>query len=215
MDITSTVAASVRSLCRNPRFSIAAVLILGFGIGITTMVFTVVNAVLLRQLPFKDPQNLVWIWVTLTDRDRAFFSIPNFVDVREQTRTLSDIAVFSNLGANVTGSGQPERLSGVVVTPNVFELLGVEAVVGRALARGDDRPGMEKSIVLHYGVWRSRFGGDPDIAGKSVRLNGEPYTILGVLPQHFVFPGAPTAEFAVPLILETDNRRSERGTRFL
>jgi putative ABC transport system permease protein len=215
MEIISTIGYSARSLCRNPRFSVAALLILGFGIGITTIVFTIVNAVLLRQLPFRNPQDLVWVWVTLTDRDRAFFSIPNFLDVRQQSKSLSDIAVFSNLGANITGSGEAERLSGVIATPNVFELLGVQAVVGRTLTSSDDRPGREKTIVLRHSVWQSRFGGDLSVAGKTVHLNGDPYTIIGVLPQQFVFPGAPDAEFVVPLVLETDKRRSERGTRFL
>src|SRR5262245_61035637 len=104
---------AVRNLRRHARFTLAATLILAFGIGITTLVFTIVNSVLLRQLPFKNSEELVWIWVTLTDRDRAFFSIPNFLDVRSQSKSLKGLAVMTNFGANLTGSGEAERLSGV------------------------------------------------------------------------------------------------------
>src|SRR5262249_35844714 len=213
--VVTTLAHAARNLTRHSRFTAAAVLVLGFGIGITTLVFTIVNAVLLRQLPFKKPEELVWIWVTLTDRDRAFFSIPNFLDVRSQSKSLKDIAVLTNFGANVTGAGEAERLGGVMTTANIFELLGVEAAIGRTLVPGDGEPGAEPSIVLKYDVWQNRFGGDRSVVGRTLELNGNRYTIVGVLPAQFTVPGAPDAEFAIPLVLETDPRRTDRGTRFL
>jgi len=213
-DLIRDVRYSIRGLLKNPGFTCAAVLTLGLGIGGNTAVFTMVNSVLLRQLPFKNAERLVWIWSTRTDRDKAFFSILNFIDTRQRTRTLEDIAAFANWGVNVTGEGDAERLAGVRISANAFQMLGVDAALGRMLLPSDGTPAAPQVVVLSNGLWRRRFGGDPHILGHSLLLNGIPYTIVGVLPAQFVLPNA-EVEIASPLIFETDSQRPNRGSNFL
>jgi predicted permease len=203
-----------RLLRKNPGFTLVCVLALALGIGANTAIFTMVNGILLRQLDFRNPKELVWIWSTRTDRDKAFFSIPDLVDYQEQNRSLREMAAFGNWGVNLAEGSNPERLTGVRVTPNAFRLLGVEAALGRCLQPDDGKPGGPKTVVLSYALWQKRFAGDRDIVGKSVMLNGESYTVVGALPATFVFPGA-EMEIATPLILTTDPKRSDRGTNFL
>ena len=205
---------SFRILRKNPGFTLVAVLALAVGIGANTAIFSMVNAILLRQLDFKDPEGLVWIWSTRTDRDKAFFSIPDFVDYQAQTQSLEQMVAFANWGANFTGTGNPERLTGVRVTANVFRMLDVNAPVGRCILPEDGAPGSSRTVVLSNGFWQRRFGGDRGIIGRNITLNGDSYTVLGVLPPNFLFPGA-EIDIAVPLVPETDPRRSDRGNNFL
>ena len=138
---------SLRLIRKNPAFTFVSVLALALGIGANTAIFSMVNAILLRNLQFKNPQELVWIWSTRTDRDKAFFSIPNFIDYREQTKSLQEIVAFANLGANLTDGSNPERLTGVRVTANAFQMLGVDAAAGRCLLPEDGTPGRERTVV--------------------------------------------------------------------
>jgi len=205
---------SFRFLGRNFGFTVVAVLALVVGIGANTAMFSLVNAILLRTLDFKDPERLVWIWSTRTDRDKAFFSVPDFLDYREQTQTIEQIVAFGNWGANLTKGDNPQRLAGVRVTANAFEMLGVKAAIGRCLLPEDGQPGRQRTVLLSYGLWQRQFGGDPGIVGRTITLNGDSYTVVGALPAVFIFPGA-EIDMAVPLVLETDARRSDRGANFL
>ena len=205
---------SWRVLVKTRRFTIAAVVALALGIGANTAIFSLVNAVLLRPLPFRDAERLVWIWSTRTDRDKAFFSIPDYLDYRERNRTVEELAAFANWGANLTGAGEPERVQGVRVTANAFRVLDVAAAAGRTLGPEDGKTDAARVVVISYGLWQRRFGGDRALVGKSIRLNGAEYTVVGVLPLAFVFPNA-DAEMAVPLVPETDPRRTERESNFL
>lgn len=205
---------SLRLLRKNPGFTLVCVLALAIGIGANTAIFTMVNGILLRQLNFRNPKALVWIWSTRTDRDKAFFSIPDFLDYQEQNRSLEEMAAFGNWGVNLAEGANPERLTGVRVTPNAFRLLGVEAAAGRCLEPDDGKPGSERTVVLSYAFWQKRFAGDANIAGKNIGLNGESSTIVGALPASFVFPGA-EMDIATPLMMATDPKRSDRGTNFL
>jgi putative ABC transport system permease protein len=205
---------SLRLLLKRPGLSLVAVLTLALGIGANTAIFSVVNAVLLRPLPFKSPEQLVWVWSTRTDRDKAFFSIPNFVDTRDQAVTLDQMAAYANWGANLTEGGEAERLQGVRLTPNALQMLGVEAAVGRTLVPEDGATAIQRVVVLGYGLWQRRFGADRSLLGRTLTLNGEAYTVVGILPQSFTLPGA-EVEMASPLVLETDARRTERGSNFL
>jgi predicted permease len=204
----------IRLLVKSRSFAVMAILTLALGIAANCSIFSVVNAVLLRQLPFKDPDRLIWIWATRVDRDKAFFSIPNFIDYRDQNRSLDQIAAFTNWGANLTGGEESERLTGVRITPNAFQMLGVDATVGRALLPEDASPGSQRVVVISHGLWQRRFGADRDLIGTKIILNGDSYTLIGVLPADFIFPGA-EAEIAVPLAIEIDPRREERGSNFL
>jgi predicted permease len=203
-----------RVLLKNPGFTLVAILTLGLGIGFNTAIFSIVNAVLLRQLPFRNPEQLVWIWATRIDRDKAFFSIPNFKDFRDQNQTLEQMAAYANWGANLTDGGEPERLQGARVTANAFEMLGMGAAVGRTLLIDDEKAEGQRSLVMTYGLWQRRFGADRSVVGRKLTLNGDAYTVVGVLPQSFMLPGT-EAEIFIPLALDSDPRRTERGSNFL
>src|SRR5215475_6265987 len=124
---------AIRTLSRRPLFTTMAIITLALGIGANTSIFSLVNALLMRQLPFKHAERLVWVWSTRTDRDKAFFSIPDFVDYQSRTKTLDQMAAFANWGASLTGTGDAERLQGVRITVNAFQMLGVDALIGRTL----------------------------------------------------------------------------------
>jgi predicted permease len=205
---------SIRQLRKNPGFSFSCIVALALGIGANTAIFSMVNAVLLRPLTFRNPQELVWIWSTRTDRDKAFFSIPDFVDYREQNTSLREMAAFANWGANLAEGTSPERLTGIRVTPNAFAMLGTQPAIGRCLQADDAKPGSQRTVVLSYRLWQKRFAGAPGIVGKDIRLNGDSYSVVGVLPEAFVIPNA-EIDIATPLVPETDPRRTDRGANFL
>jgi putative ABC transport system permease protein len=203
-----------RALARNRGFSLACILTLALGIGANTAIFSWVNAVLLRPLPFKDPDRLVWLWSRAWDRERGVFSIPDFLDYQAETKSLDSMTVFTNWGANLTDQAEPERLQGLRMLGNAFQVLGVNATVGRALMPSDDNPNSVPVVVLSNGLWRRRFGGDPQLIGRTLSLNGEAYTVVGVLPPDFVFPVA-EAELAIPLALDRDPKKADRSEHFL
>jgi putative ABC transport system permease protein len=196
-----------------PAFSVLAVTILAIGIGATTLMFTLVQAVLLRDLPFQDPGRLVWMYNLRTERDRAPLSVPDVDDYRRESSSLAGLAVFTNWTANLTGTGSPERLEGTRVSGKFFQLLGVHPAVGRALMPEDEARDARVAVLTH-GLWVRRFGGEPSIVGRGVSLNGATYTVVGVLPDRFLFPFR-DAEIAVPLDLRADPRRNDRGANFL
>jgi putative ABC transport system permease protein len=212
-EILLDVRNACRMLKRAPWFSCLAIVILGTGIGAATLMFTLVHGVLLRSLPFNDPERVVWMYNLRTERDRAPLSIPDVEDYRRESSTLAGLAVFTNWTVNLTGVGPSERLEGTRVSGNFFELLGLRPLLGRPL-QADDEQRQNRVIVLTHGLWVRRFGADPDIVGRGVSLNGATYTIVGVLPAGFMFPFR-EAELAVPLSLGTDPRRGDRGANFL
>jgi len=209
------VRYAARRLARTPGFTAVALATLALGIGANTAIFSVVHGVLLRALPFKDPGRLYVIWSRHTATERYPFQLPEFCDYRDQNRTLESLAGFTNWNANVTTDGPAERLSGLRVSGNLFETLGARAALGRTLVPGDDTPGQEKVVVVSYGLWQRRFGGDPGLVGRSLTLNGEPFTVVGVLDREFLFP-VRTAELAIPLAPERDPwRQNRKSTNFM
>lgn len=203
-----------RRVQNRPTFAAAVVLTTALAIAANTALFTVVHSVILRQLPFESADELLWIWNRRVDRDKAFFSVADFMDYREQTRTLAGMSAWANWGANLSSSGDPERLQGLRLTANAFDLLGTRALLGRTLEHADGKPGAGKVVVLAYGLWQRQFGGDHAVIGRPIVLNEETHIVVGVLSPHFLFPGS-DAELAVPLVLETDPRRRERDSNFL
>jgi putative ABC transport system permease protein len=203
------VRYGVRVLWKNPGFTTVAVVTLSLGIGANTAIFTLVNAVLLRQLPFKTADRLVWIWSVRQESDSRPFTLPEFIDYRDQNQTFEGLAAFSAWNANLTDAGDAERIQGARVSANLFQLLGVEAQTGRTLLPEDDRPGNQHVVVLSYGLWQRRFGADMGVTGKTLTLNGEAYTVVGVLPQKFFFP-IRDAELGIPLAPEADPLRNVR-----
>ena len=137
-------------MLKQPVFTGVAVLVLALGIGGNTAIFSLVNAILLRQLPFRHPEQLVWVSARRPDPGRYPFTLPDFIDYRDQNQSLAGIAAFANWSANLTDRGDPERLQGLRISANAFQVLGVEAVVGRALLPADDTPGQQRVVVLSH-----------------------------------------------------------------
>ena len=205
---------AVRQLRKSPGFTLVAILTLALGIGLNTAIFSVVNAVLLKPPLYKNPEELVWIWATRKNVPRAFYSIPNFNDTRAQSRNISDWIAFSTWGANLRGPSETERLQGIKISSGALQDLGVIAAAGRILMADDEKSDSARVVMLSYGVWQRRFGGDPRIIGSTQILNGDTYTVIGVLPRGTIIPNA-EVDVIAPLNLETDERRTERGTNFL
>jgi putative ABC transport system permease protein len=209
------VRYAVRRLVKTPGFTLVALITLALGIGANTAIFSVVHGVLLRPLPFKDPDRLYWLWTRHTSTDRYPFQLPEFCDYRDQNKTLESVAGFANWNPNLTGDGPAERLTGLRVSGGLFETLGTHAAVGRTLAPADDTPGQEKVAVLTHGLWQRRFGGDPAVVGRALTLNGEPFTVVGVMERDFFFP-LRLAEIAIPLAPDRDPwRQNRKSTNFL
>ncbi len=204
---------TLRMLAKSPGFAAVAVLTLALGIGANTAIFSLVSGTLLRPLPFRDPAKLMWVWCTRVDREKAFASIPNFYNYRDQNTVLDGLAAFGFWNPNLTGEGKPERLQGIRISANAFELLGVRALKGRTLLSEDDNPANGKVVLLSFGLWQ-RLGGGDALIGKKLNLDDESYTVVGVLPREFLFP-ITSAQLAIPLKPAGDPRRLDRGDRFL
>lgn len=205
---------ALRRLRRSPAFALVAIVTVALGIGSATAIYSVASAVVFRPLPFPDEERLVWIWSTRPDRDRAFFSIPNFLDLRRDATTTADLAAITPATVNVTGLGEPEQVPGWRVTPNLFSVLGVEAHLGRLPSPSDNVASAGPAAVLGHGYWQRRFGGDPAIVGRTITLSGAPHVVTGVLPRSFIIPTWDN-DIVVAQALEAHPRRGERGTAFL
>jgi putative ABC transport system permease protein len=205
----------LRMLAKNPAFTAVVVLALGIGIGATTAIFSVVNAVLIRALPYGDPERIVMVWMDnpKLNLDQDFHSYPNYADYRDQNQTFEEVAAFNDRSFNLTGAGEPERLIGAWSTANLFRVLGTDPALGRAYTVEEEEPGKDLVVVLSHGLWQRRFGGDPDIIGQQVSLNGANRTVIGVMPAHFAFPRKET-EVWVPLAIN-QNIRNARGAFYL
>jgi putative ABC transport system permease protein len=177
-----------RTLRKNPGFTAVAVLTLGLGIGANTAIFSVINAVLLRPPPFKDPERLAFVSEKSKDMDNMSVAYPNFLDWQREQESFSSLAAFRVEEWNITGDGRPERITGLQVSSSFFATLGIQPVRGRVFTADEDKVGGERVVVLSEGIWLRRFGGDPAVLNRTVTLNGEPYTIVGILPAAFQFP---------------------------
>ncbi|HKG92900.1 MAG TPA: ABC transporter permease [Gemmatimonadaceae bacterium] len=184
------VRHAARLLRRNPALTLIAGVALTLGIGLTTTIFSFVYGVILRGLPFEEPQEIMHLARTHPARGvrKMDVSIHDFRDWRAQQRAFGDLAAFYTTTVNVSGTEKPERFSGGFMTANAFDVLRVRPHLGRTFREGEDRPGAEPVIVLGYSVWRDRYGADPGIVGRTIRANGEPVTVIGVMPEKFAFP---------------------------
>jgi len=180
---------AIRLLGRNPVFTIATTLTLALAIGGTTAMFTVVDAALLRPLPFAEPDDLVWGWGQFPQGDSASISPADFVDYRARARAVRVAAMTSfSRGFALSGTGEPERVPGRLVSAGLFETLGVLPAMGRSFARADEDVENAEVAVLSDGLWRRRFGADPSILGRRVLVDARPVTVVGVMPRGFAFP---------------------------
>jgi putative ABC transport system permease protein len=179
----------VRAFLKKPGFTLIAIIIMALGIGANTAIFSLVRAVLLRPLPFRDPDRLAMVW-----EDATFIGFPkntpapgNYAEWKARNEVFEDMAALEDHNYNLTGDGEPEKVYGHGVTGDFFSLLGVEAVLGRTLGPEDDHPESAKVAVISYPLWQSRYGGDPKITGREILLNDEKHTIVGVMPRGFQF----------------------------
>ncbi len=180
---------TIRMLLRSPGFALTAIAVLALGIGANTAIFSVVNAVLLKPLPYPDPDRIVMLMNSSPQGSFPVASVPKYNIWREQTAALEDVAAYDvgGPGVNITGGDRPEQVKGIHVSYEFFHLFGAPAAVGRTFSAAEDRPGGGRVVVLSNGLWQRRFGGDAGAIGKSMSLGGEPYTIIGVLGAGFSF----------------------------
>ena len=205
---------SLRTLLKTPTFTVAAVLSLAIGIGATAAVFSIANALLLRPLPYQDPDRLVILWnrspgLGITE---DWFSTAQYFDIKTGHRGLEQVAIAIGGNYNLTGKGEPERVGTIRVSSNLLPMLGMHAEIGRLFVADEDQPGRNPTALLSYGTWTRRYGSDPGIVGKTITLNGMPYEVVGVMPRSFALPrevmptldGAEQAEVLLPLPLPAD-----------
>ncbi|HEY1909626.1 MAG TPA: ABC transporter permease [Vicinamibacterales bacterium] len=189
MNLLQDLRFAVRLLIKDRGFTFVAVLALALGIGVNATVFTFVNAVLIRGLPFDEPDRILSIGIRDgRDRDRGL-SYPDFQDWRDSTHTLSSLAVFNGATMNVSDEGQtPERYGGPYISANGFGLIGQRPLLGRDFLPEDDAPGAAAVVMLGHGIWSNRYGADPAVIGRTIKINGTPATVIGVMPEGFKFP---------------------------
>jgi predicted permease len=196
---------ALRALRASPGFTLIALATLAFGIGANTAVFSVVRGVLLAPLPFATPDRIVRVWNSSKTLgiEHGVFSEPDFLDIRSESRLAETVGAYffaDNLsGVDLTDRGTPERLSAALVTPGFFETLRPQPRIGRTFSADEHTPGRNHVAVLGYGLWKRRFAGDPRIVGQSITLNGDPFVVIGVMPQEFTYPAAQALDVWIPL----------------
>ena len=212
---------SVRMLLKRPSLTAVAIIAIALGIGANTAIFSVVNTVLLQPLPYDEPQQLLTLGSEQRDQaldGRGSFSVPDFLDVQRSSKTLEYVATHQGTGTMLTEGGEPERLLGAAVNADYFPLLRVKPVLGRVFTRDEDKPGAPSVIVISYGLWQRRYGGDPNIIGREVNIGGKT-TVIGVLPAGFEYPiRDEQQDFWEPIFSAawmTKQRREERADRTL
>jgi predicted permease len=212
-ELHQDIRFSLRQLRRNPGFTIVALVTLALGIGANTAIFSVVRGVLLRELPYADPDRLVRVF-SHVERGRASVSAVDFTDWRQQSTTFSSLAASEESTVNLTGSGTAERYTQARVSANMFQLLGVRVSLGRSFLQGEDTPTAPRIVILSDGLWRGRFGGDPAIIGKSITLDGYPTEVVGVAPPDMRYP-SPVDLWMTTRFTARDLSQSARGARWL
>jgi MacB-like periplasmic core domain len=186
---------TVRSLSRAPGFAATAIVVTALGVGATTATFSILDSAWLRPLPFPEPERLVRVWQDQTFRGYPQLEVspPNFRDFQRMSRSFEAMGASHSETANLVGQGEPRRLEGEAVTYELFPLLGVAPAFGRGFSAADDAAGAPGTVLLSNALWKSQFGGDPSVLGRSVSLNDEPFTIIGVMPPGFAYPRRDTA----------------------
>ncbi|HYO78070.1 MAG TPA: ABC transporter permease [Thermoanaerobaculia bacterium] len=192
---------AVRNLRKARGFAAVAILTLAIALGANTAIYSIFSAILLRPLPFPDAGELVAVRGSSAQHSELVFSLPSYDDVRKQARSFEHVAGYRSLSAFLFGGSEPELLSGGTVTANLFPLLGVKPLLGRTFTERDDAPGQSSLIAISYELWQRRFGGDPTVVGRSIRIGPGSSTVIGVMPRGFKFPVESTnrVDFWIPL----------------
>jgi putative ABC transport system permease protein len=208
----------LRMLLKNPGFTLAVALTLALGIGANTAIFSVVDAVLLRPLPYPGAERLVFFWSTMRSQGIQFASssLPDYRDWRDRNRTLDGLAGFSYTDFNLsTAGGEPERVQGATITHNLFQVLKVSPALGRLFAPEEDQFGRHRVVLLSHRLWQRRFGGDRTVVGGEIKLGGESYTVAGVMPSGLpFFDNTPQVDLWTPISFMPDDGRGARSTRY-
>jgi predicted permease len=213
--IFTDIRFGFRSLLKRPGATAIALVTLALGIGVNTAIFSAVDSILLRPLPLRDPERLVSVWEQTPalgiHQNQA--APANFFDLRNQNSVFEALGAYGPLDINLTGAGEPERLDGQLVSANVFTILGVAPALGRTFLPNEDQVGQEHVVVLSDALWQRRFNRDPSVINRNLTLNGESFTVVGVMPRGFFFPARET-EAWIPWAMEPD-QASGRGDHYL
>jgi putative ABC transport system permease protein len=206
---------AVRMLRKKPSFTVIVVLALAIGIGANTAIFSVVNAILLRPLPYKNADRISMIWMDNPKLgvSQDWHSYPNYIDYKEQNQSYEDMAAFNDRSFNLTGTGDPVRVVGVWATASLFSVLGVEPALGHTFTEAEEEPGKDLVVVLSNGLWQRRFGGDPGIVGQPINMNGVNRTVLGVMPASFTFPEKNT-ELWIPIAISPQRKQARNAISY-
>src|SRR3954462_6875471 len=213
MGLWEDIRFAARLLLKDKWFTLVAALALALGIGVNATVFTFVNAVLIRGLPIKDPDHAMAVVSFDRVRSRPLgMSYLDYRDVRESTRAFSSLAAYNFTTANVSEEGQaPERFSGITITANGFQILGTAPILGRDFVPDDDRTGAQPVALIGHGLWQNRYGSNPGVIGKPVRINDVPTVIIGVMPEGFKFPQQ--TDLWLPLMTTPNIETQKRNQR--
>ncbi|MCI0612872.1 ABC transporter permease [bacterium] len=198
---------AIRMMFKNPGFTLVALITLALGIGANTAIFSLVNGLLLRPLPYGNPDRIVMVWQDYTHRngrEREWTSPDTFFDWRDQNHSFEAISVIDGWLPTIL-AGEPEQIPGATVTYNIFSVLGVSPAIGRTFVAGEDKPNGRKVVILSDGLWKRRFGGDRNVTGKDILINGEKYSVIGVMPPRFEFPMEQTAQIWTPMQVDSTN----------
>jgi len=211
--VLQDIRYAVRKLSRTPGFTTIAAFTLALAIGATTAIFSVIDGVLLKPLPFRDPERVVRV-TNLRDGNRMVSSVPDFLDIRAQSKSYASLAALDAQAMNLTGGSEPERIGAARVGATFWSLLGVTPQVGRGFAPNEDSQSAARTVVLSDGLWKRRFGGDRRIVGKTIALDGNSFTVIGVAPPGFSFPDRP--DVWIPLVFAQDDLNPDgRGAHWM
>src|SRR5690349_21934096 len=215
-----------RMLAKKPGFALVAILTLSLGIGANTAIFSVVNAVLLRPLPFPHPEQLLTLWESNVQKgyEQNPPAAGNYADWRDQNRVFAGMAIYGARKFTLAQEDQPERIAGAAVSASLFDVLGVGAVQGRVFLPEEEQAGREQVALISHRLWQRRFAADPNLVGKIITVDSKTYTVVGVMPEGFQFPGGtgsflsfappPASDLWVPLTLSA-NDLSQRSSHYL
>src|SRR5271154_3740893 len=209
--LVQDIRFALRVFLKNPGFVSIAILTLALGIGANTAIFSILNAVLLRPLPFKNSAQLVRLRETYKAVGNVSVSYPDFLDWRQQSHAFSAMAVINNVGFNLSGVAQPENIGGYAVSPNFLALVGVRPLLGRDLLASEEKPGTAPVVLLSYQLWQSHLGGDPGVIGRSITLDGRSFSIVGILPPTFRFLDRTDVIVPIGVFAADLSDRGERG----
>lgn len=209
------ISYGVRMLLKEPGFTLVAVLALALGIGANTAIFSVVNAVLLRPLPYSRPDTLIQVWGTNPKNGitTSVVSVPDFIDWRKQNQSFEHLAAYSSGSLILTGEDKPERIKSATVSASLFDLLDVKPINGRGFLLEEDQYGAGRVAVISHGLWQRRFNSAPNLIGQNITLSDQSYTVVGIMPQGFDFPWE--AEIWTPNAFDFSHSMSQRNTRHL